>query len=284
MIRRRRAQEPGIVVFDASCLKYLVDGLGAEKIRQNCRVADLRVQITIPNVLEALKTENVQVRERLIQGMQQWLDGRPLLPWPLQILRLAAEALGRGDDDFVIRSTELEYLVFDGGASDDDHLKAKKFLERVEHDFAAAHSIESRKAFQTVLKNQLNPLRFATAADYLEAEAALPDVLASRAAMLWDAVELPGDPLPIGVLTQSEAWKIGMEALGLSIYYRSVRAQQQGNPAGLVDLFQLVYLSANGRKRILVTDDRSFAETANAILAGRYQNARVMMGADFLSA
>ena len=72
-----------------------------------------------------------------------------------------------------------------------------------------------------------------------------------------------------------------VDALGASIYFRSVRIEAQRNPASLVDLFQLVYLSVMQRSRIFISDDGALRETAAAIFRGRYANVRILTGREF---
>jgi hypothetical protein len=100
---------------------------------------------------------------------------------------------------------------------------------------------------------------------------------------VWIGLGLDDPPPPLSVVWQAESWRVMLEAIGATIFERAVRFQQMPKLPGVVDLFQLIYLSFNTRSRIFVTGDNGLHRVATAVLAGRYPNVRVISSAEFLA-
>ncbi|MGE0441554.1 MAG: hypothetical protein AB7L66_05155 [Gemmatimonadales bacterium] len=269
-----------IVVLDATFLRHLVDPSSVEALRKASRAWALEPWPSVVNVLEALKHPNRQIRERLIVAIAGWCEFRPLLPWPPTLMKLAGESALKDRYESTIKSTDLDYLVANHRALDDDRQKAVTFLADIDKSFADAH-LASRPEVRAVLKRDGLVNAWPTAADYLDTQWNVPESRDHLIALLWSTLGLPGEP-PIAALDRSEVWRLAVEALGVSFYYRMIRKEQQRNPAGQIDLMQLVYLSMFTRRRVLVTDDGSFAEAARSQLYGRYPNTRVLTAAELL--
>ena len=90
---------------------------------------------------------------------------------------------------------------------------------------------------------------------------------------MWEAFKLPGPP-PLEVLERNEPWRLMLDAEGVA-FYEQVVAHEQPPRVQRLDLIQLPYLGIV-RKRVLATADRGLLRAANAVLAGRYDNARAV--------
>lgn len=241
----------------------------------------LQVYPSVPNVLEALKHPNGEVRRDLLSALRRWLAERPLLPWPAELLRLAGEAIARGQVQFTIRSESLDQLVERPRELKADRERAERFLADVEKNFREQFD-ELRPHVQREIKAQGLRDRWPTLRAYLEEEWSNEDVLDHFATIMWKGAGVACAKPHIRQILSSEPWRIALECIGAAMYYRAVVHEQQRNPAGFVDLSQLVYVSAHTRSRIFVTDDASLYESASGILVGRYPNVRVARARDLL--
>lgn len=273
---------PGVLVVDATFLRHLERADSAERLRRVRRAAHLRVYPSSINVIEALKHTNGSVRERLLDTLQNWQGDHPLLPWPQNVLKLAGEAALRGETSFVIQGSELEVVFRKRDALDEDYRKATKFVAESEARFRALHD-GVRSEVQAAVRHFGLRESWPTAREFLESEWRKPDNLAHFAGVLWEGLQMNGEP-PVPALLRSEPWRLAMDAFGTAVYDRVARPEQRRNPPSQLDLLQLVYLSLHRRSRILVTDDKSLREAASAMLAGAYPNARVMSAAELLAA
>jgi len=269
-----------IVVLDATFLRHLVDPSSVEALRKASRAWALEPWPSVVNVLETLKHPIRDVRERLIAAIADWSGSRPLLPWPPALMKLAGEAALEGESEFVVKATDLDYLVANRQALDEDREKAVAFLGSIDETFTETH-LAARPEARAVLKRDGLVDEWPTAAHYLDTQWNVPESRDHLVGLLWDTLGLPGKA-PIEALLRSEVWRLAIEALGTAFYYRLIRKKQQPNPAGQIDLMQLVYLSMFTRRRVLVTDDGSFAEAARAQLYGRYPNTKVLSAAELL--
>ena len=274
--------EPTIVVVDATFLRHLKDPKSVQKLEVQSRVASLRVYPSMPNVLEALKHRNPEIRAELLAAIRRWLGDRPLLPWPQEVLRLSGEALAAGTYEFIIYSKDLDYLVDHFEEIENDSGRAERFLDSRETDFGEAF-VECRNEMQALIKKNGLRGRWPTLPVFLEEEWSNPDTLQHFAKLLWSATGVRAAMPPLGAVLRSEPWRVALEGLGAAMYYRAVVLEQPKNPAGFVDLGQLTYVTFHTRARIFVTDDKSLYDCAQGILAARYPNVRVMRGRELLS-
>jgi hypothetical protein len=277
-----RRMEPGIVVLDTSVLKYLATDDGARSARASARVAHVRIWPSMINVLEAMNDGNVTRREKILRILKEWLDDRFLLPWPPQLLRSAGLAARSGKGEFSLPSDELFTLRDQPDLSDESHIEARAFFSNLEGIFKEAHDGSGPELRRIIkargLRDQLQDAQL-----FIEDIWGNDENLSHQSQLIWSALAIDGEA-PTDIWRISEPWQVMLDALGAAVFFRSVRLQAQGNPAGLSDLLQFCYLTAHTRSRILVTDDKSMRETAAAVMTGRYPNVRVVSGLDFFTA
>lgn len=267
-------------MVDATFLKDLKKPESIARIESALRVAHLEIAVSVPNVLEALKHPNTEIRGELLDAIRRWVGFRPLNPWPLDLLRLAGEALPK--IEFSVGAAHIDWLISHPEELQADHEKAVTFLNGLQSNYAKVFE-ENRPQFQKTLKKTGQKYAWPDLASFL----ASPDWSSAEnqahlAAVLWELAGLPGTPPPLKVLGRSEVWRIAMDAFGAGTYVHSILPHKMPNPPGFIDLMQLVYLSQHTRARVLVTDDESFRATAAQLLRGRYINVRVMSGPEFL--
>lgn len=272
---------PGIVVVDATFLRHLYRPASVAELEKVLRASHLMITPSVPNVVEALKHPRTDVRTALLDGIRRWTAGNVLNPWPLELLRLSGEALRRGETEFSIHGRNADLLINHPEELQRDHEKAVAFLTTLEETFAEPYRT-NRKEFQDTLKAEGLHGKWPTLKDFLDDQWSDLNVLTDTAEILWDLAGLDEPALSVEMLWKSEIWRLALDALGAVTYQRAVRRDEQKNPAGFVDLFQLLYLGRHTRARIFVTDDNSLYDAATGILRGRYPNVRVMRGSDFL--
>ena len=278
---KNRLRVPGIVIVDATFLQHLADPAAAALVRSTCDLCNLRVYPSKINAIEVIKDPSRKRQMRLALAIKDWCGGVPLLPWPPELLRLAGEAALAGEPNPVIPREMLRYL--NPSDEDDvagDQVRADAFVRESEEIFTKAHT-EVRAELQAILKAKRVTARWATVAAFLDGEWSLTENRDYFTGSFWTHFGLPGEP-PKDLFDRSEAWRLFIEAFGASVYERSVSKEQKPNVAGVMDLLQLVYLGMHTSSRILITDDKSFADTGRSILTGRYPGVRVMSSAEFL--
>jgi hypothetical protein len=277
---RRNFLVPGLVVVDATFLQHLASPATAAEIRRQCRAADLRIRPTKINAIEVIKDPSPLRRKLLAEAIKQWCDGEILLPWPPQILRLAGRAAANGQSNCMIPRDLWEVIDPEDDDVAADQARAKKWVDDSEAAFAKAHA-DVRGELQTHLKARGLRDRWPTAAEFLDEEWSSPENVAHFTQLFWTHFELEGKP-PGDLLALSEVWRLFIDAFGTAVYDRAVAREQKGNPPGVMDLLQIIYLSMHTRARIFVTDDKALSDAARAVLSGRYPNVRVMSGLAFL--
>ena len=272
--------EPGIVVLDASVLGFLLTPDATDAIRRRLRVAHLRVWPSKVNVLEILKDGNTDRAARLLSHLAAWQDDAPLLPWPNALLHAEGLRVLRGEDGVVLADDLAERLVPNASALLDDRERVLRLMTPMHEVFESAHRDNGPIIRRATKERALSDIDART---FLDEVWGNPDNGDHQAQLIWGAVGLP-DSAPADLLVQSETWRLLIDALGASVYFRAVRREAQARPAGYFDLLQLIHLAGHQRARILVTNDKAQRETARAVLTGRYPNARVLSGEEFFGA
>lgn len=271
---------PGLVIVDATFLRHLASERALARLEAACRLADLRIWPSAINAVEALKHTNESQRERLVAALRRWTQGRPLLPWPPVLLARWVRAAARGERQLQFRGTRLDALLEDPGAIDDGHAKAQRLAATMEARFAAAHAAV-RPEVQAELKRRGLRGQWGSCQEFVVEQWSRPDLTDYFGALLWRQLGMLGEP-PREAIAASEAWRIAIDAFGAAVYQRVVAHQQVRNPAGLLDLSQLITLALHHQRRIFVTDDGALHDAATAVLVGRYPNARVMRAEELL--
>jgi hypothetical protein len=264
----------GVLIIDATFIRHLDDPESIARLDAVCRSCDLRVYPSVINVVEALKHKSPAFRERLVDALATWAGNRPLLPWPAEVLKLAGLAAARGKHTFDITGKDLPYLVKNPAALEEDSERSAELVASLEQKFRAVHD-DIRVGVQRDLKRLGKRGAWTSCADFLNEEWRQPNSLKAYAAILWSKLELPG-AAPVDQLIVNEPWRLALDGLGSAVYDRVIRHEQTRNPPSQLDLLQLVYLAFHSRSRVLVTNDASFLQAAEDIVAGSYVNCRVV--------
>jgi hypothetical protein len=271
---------PGIVVVDSTFLKQLKAPDAVRKIETNMRAAHLTIALSVPNVVEALKHPNKDIRAELLAAIRRWSRTRPLNPWPLDLLRLAGEALP--NIEFTFGPDQIDVLLDRPDELIADHEKAVRYLEGLETRFAEPYE-RNRPELQRALRELGLRDAWPTVGEFLESAAWIGNQnQTSLIAMVWELAGLSAPPPTNEVVRTSEVWRLVLDVFGTAIFTRALKAKRVANPPGFVDLFQWLYLSEHTRARILLSDDKSLREASSEALLGRYSNVRIMSGDDFL--
>lgn len=266
-------------MIDANIVSYLGREAAISAFTRNTAAANLRIWPSALNVVEVLKHPNGAVRERMLQHLKQWLGEYPILPWPVAILEAAGRAALKGESGFLFSDAGFDTLALDPSGVSSDHEKARAFLAPLDRILTDAHH-ENDASIRRSLRTEGRVEELQDPREFLDKVWADPENRDHQLALIWDSIGLPEAP-PSELLSLSEPWRIIFDSLGASIFFRSVRVEAQRNPASLVDLFQLIYLSVSKRSRIFVSDDKALRETATAVFRGRYSNVRIMSGSEF---
>jgi hypothetical protein len=275
----RGALDRGIVILDASVLKYLTTPEGVSAARSRLRSAHLRIWPSKLNALEVLKDGNDSRANRLLEVLAAWQGEYPILPLPNEILRASGEAALRGDHSFDLSGDLAEFIARPAQDLEEDRKLSIGYLQPMLDSFERAHE-HSARGIRLGVKPFRHDLQDLHA--FLDSIWRTEDNTRHQIEQIWSALGLPDLPPP-DLLSRSEAWSILHDALGASIFYRAVRTETQARPAGFADLMQLIYLAGMYRSRVLVSNDLALLETARGIMVGRYANVRIMNGADFFS-
>lgn len=271
---------PGLVIIDTTFLRRLASPASAVRIRTALRSAELQIYPSITNALEALSIAQSEKRQKYLAAITACLDGRPLLPFPTEILRSSGLGLSSGAETVQLEPGNADLLVTEPTASEANHEHAKRTAKSIESIFNPI--VADRQAFQKELKRSGKRHEWNTIPEFLQSEWASLDNLNHLANQLWEGVGLTGDAPALDLIWRCEPWRIAMEAIGATIFERAIRFQQKPKRPGVVDLLQLLYLSLDSRCRVFVTDDQGLHEVASALLVGRYANVRVMKSVEFL--
>lgn len=231
------------------------------------------------NVLEVVKTKNSSVRARLLTTIAELAGGRPLLPWPHELLRQVGEAVAEGKDGTKVGDRRLQWLLEEPDSISESEIEnVRVFLQDREEDFTAMHR-RARRVLRPLLREHGALDQWESVGEFLESVWNDPDHLDDYLIALWGALECPGQA-PVEELREVGAWRLFLEGVGAAAFERAVRAQMPKRVQE-ADLLQLVYLGGTQR-RILVTNDRRFRELASSVLHGRHNLARVVSANKFL--
>lgn len=244
------------------------------------RAANLTIHPTASNVLEVLAIPQPEKRQRYIASLKSFLGTRALLPMPTDVLREVSSALLTGVQRTWVEGANPGLLSDDPIVSDAYHNQAKISAAKIESVFQPI--IADRQLFQQLLKKSGRRHEWSTIAEFLTSEWSDQENLEHLIAQIWEGLGLTGDPPALPLVWQNESWRITLEVIGATIFERAVRFQQMPNLPGVVDMFQLIYLSFNSRSRIFVTGDNALLRVADSVLTGRYLNVRVISSVDFL--
>jgi hypothetical protein len=267
----------GLLILDNNVFSRLLHPGEMARLLGNTRAADLVLQPTEINLLEMAAAPE-PVRTQLIGAMRQAAEGMALLPWPIKLLKGIGQAIADGEPTYRADASGAEWYLDDQAALSDLRDAVLRFNQRLEEAFNELHE-KSRRRVTQMLRTTGGRDEHGSARAFIDGEWVNSDLRRAYAEVTWSALDLPGDA-PITALEQNEAWRLLLDAEGAALYERAL-ARQQPRRVQRMDLLQLIYL-AGARRRILVTSDRGLLRVADAILPGRYLNARAVSADDFL--
>lgn len=266
---------PGILVIDNNCYARLSDPDALRRFRANLRAANWIAQPSEVNLLES-SAAPPDVRARLLRTIRAVADGQPLLPWPIKLLKQIGQAMTRGEFRFTVPPSGAEWYLDDPAAVEEVGTEALQFQRDIELAFSQLHQ-RNRQRVQAQLRQQRARDEFGSARDFLERGWAQTGGRRMYAEVTWKALALPGKP-PLDAIEANEAWRLLLDAEGVAAYERAI-AHEQPKFVQRMDLVQLVYLALADR-RMLVTADAPLRRAADAVLIGRYPDARTVHVAD----
>jgi len=236
------------------------------------RITDLQIRLSSINILEAVKTPDANIRSRLLRIIRNVSEGRPFLPWPLELIKRSGEAIARGDTSFLSGDSGLETKVYENSVSDRDVDSAKKRMDSLESNFIRMHDT-ARKELQTFLRSN-NSYKWESATAFLDQVWSQRSHLEYHIGNIWETLCLPGNP-PFDQILKDEIWKIFFDINGFAAFERAV-IKEQPKRVHYPDLLQLMYV-ANSPRRIVVTGDDGLLRAARAILVDRYPCVRILV-------
>lgn len=269
----------GVVIVDSSCLKCFENAKVLKRIQDNMRTVDLQIRLSAINILEVMKTPNITIRDRLLDIIRNVGEGRPFLPWPLDLIKLSGMAHASGEKDFWSGESGLEQEVYENSVSPKRVRDAQKLMDSIEYDFTNMHDNAKRKLKPLLRKHKI-PDHYNTAAVFLDEVWTTESHLSDYIHGIWKKIKLPGKA-PIEAILEDDLWRIFLEINGFAAFERAVQ-EEQPKRVHYPDLLQLVYV-ANNFRRIVVSSDVGFLRAARVILQHRYPNVRVEDCSDFLA-
>lgn len=267
----------GLLILDNNVFSRLLQPSAMARLLANTRAADLILQPTEINLLEMAAAPK-PVRTRLIAAMRQAAEGMALLPWPIKLLKGIGQAIAQREPTYRAEASGTEWYLDDQAALSSLREAVLRFNQRLEDAFDDLHQRNRQRVTEMVRRTQSRD-HHGSAREFIVGEWVNSALRRVYAEVTWSALELPGDA-PIAALEQNEAWRLLLDAEGAALYERAV-ARKQPRRVQRMDLLQLIYL-AGARRRILVTSDQGLLRVADAILTGRYLNARAVPANQFL--
>jgi hypothetical protein len=261
---------PGLLVLDNNCYKALTTVESQSLLRRRAAMHDLMPAPSTVNLAESIVAPPDR-RQRNLKAIKGMMGDYGLLPWPSEMLIATGMHMLRGGLFPGYEETGYEWLLDDPDTAGENAADIRAELDEVEQKAIRRFDLE-RPRIQKRAKELSIRGHWDGARSFLEYwwES---DMAETCARWLWQQHSLPGQP-PIEMLLRNEAWRLIIDADCLAMFARCVVVDQHTRVEYL-DLLQLPYLSLR-RKRVLVTNDESFYRTAELILAGRYENAKVV--------
>lgn len=263
--------QQGVVIIDGCCFRFLENPSVLKRVRKDMRITDLQIRLSSINILEAVKTPDAKTRSRLLKIIKSVSEGRPFLPWPLELIRKSGETIARGDTSFCSGESGLETKVYGNSISDKDVDSAKKRMDSLESDFIRMHD-SARKKLQGFLRGN-NSYRWDAATAFLDQVWSQRSHLEYHIRNIWKTLGLPGIP-PIETILKDEIWQIFFDINGFAAFERAI-SKEQPKRVHYPDLLQLIYV-ANSPRRIVFSGDDGLLRAARAILLNRYPCVRVL--------
>lgn len=269
----------GLLILDNNCYAALAVPKNLARFRANLRVMDFIAQPSEVNLLESTSASPDIIQERLLATIRDVASGQPLLEWPFKLLQKIGEAIVDGKTGFRVEPSGKEWYLDDLNAAREIRAEVLEFNRGIEKTFSAYHE-SSRKKLKKQFREHRMKDEFGSAREFLQDYWVGSEMRKIFAEVTWTALNLPG-VAPLEILEKNEAWRLLLDAEGVAIYERAI-TQNRPKTVHRLDLIQLVYLGASLR-RMIVTADGGLLRAADAILTGRYPNARAVNLSDLIA-
>ncbi len=268
------------MVLDTSCYDTLRNDEIREGMVRDIAVANLRACPSTLNLLEVSKHPNTSKRKALLSTIGDLRGGRPLLPWPYDLLRQVGESIVVNEDRFQVAETGSEWMTEEPFEIEQDVLdEANRFLGALEQVFDEMHE-NGRGVVQQFMKERSLRGTWEDAVEFLEDQWTKPEQVDVLIHGVWESLGIEGRPSDEDIL-DNRAFSLLIDAFGVALFERTVLVNEPKR-VQYADLLQLVYLgSASGG--IIVTADNGLYRAASAILDTRYEGLRAMRLVDFLT-
>lgn len=273
-------QPIGVVVLDANTIRHLLKQHQREHFFRCLRVADAEVWPNAIGVLELLQTPEPQRRSQLLGSLAAICQNQSVQPLPSEVLRLTGQMLADGAVGFDWPNSGFESVLYRPDEISDEHISAARgALQNERETFEELHR-RARRHLRPLLSDRSLREGSVSLGDFLDQIWVQPPIAEAFIQIQWNALGLPGAP-DARALIRNDAWRLSLEGFGASIYERSIM-NKSPRPVQSADIRQLIYL-AGSHHATMVTDDKPLQRVANGIIAGRYQDLRVMSLSQFLS-
>jgi hypothetical protein len=263
--------DSGILILDNNCYSHLAKPGAMSKFRSNLRVSDFLAQPTEVNLLEAAAAP-ASVRARLFDVLREVKGRQPILMWPFRLLKEIGQAIVLGNPSVTVGESGREWYLEDHGAVEELQAEVRAFQKRLETEFGRLHA-QNRKNIQAKMRSAGIESGFESTAHFLDSYWHQSESRRDFANFTWDSFGLPGEA-PIDALNRNESWRLLLDVEGVALYERAI-TRTQPKLVHRFDLIQLTYLGL-AQRRMIATADRPLLRAANAILLGRYPNARAV--------
>jgi hypothetical protein len=272
---------PGAVILDTNALKHLVDDRQRGRLVSSLHAADLELVPSALNVVEVVKSENAQVRTRLLNAIREISGTTQLMPMPSSLLSQVGASIANGrDQGFELERSGLEWVVEHPERVEPRHIADAARILDANQEFWNDRHRAGRSAMREMLKQRGTPDPWGSIPIFLDEQWMPRDQITHFLRLMWTAMKLAGEP-PIDALLADGTWRLYFEGMGASIYERCIVSQTL-KPVHVADLLHLPYLGG-WTKRIFITEDAGLRRVAEAILTGRYRDIRVMTPAQFIA-
>lgn len=266
----------GIAIIDTNCLKFLESPEERRLVTASLATADFDLWPTAINAVEAAKSKNQYVRDRVLTVLDALAEGKGLLPLPKQLLQRATDAIRDGYDAFS-GPMDLLRLKDRTSLSPEFCAAAQNWSDTLEEQFNAPLNTV-RSQVQALIRAKPEQAPWATASTFLDqfwTTASQQDTLLQG---FWESFGHTGQA-PIEKMVPDPMWRMFLDLQGVAVFERAIE-HEQPKRVDCADLLQLLYLTLRPR-RILVTAEGPLFRAAKAVLDDRYSQAQILTWDEF---
>lgn len=268
-------EHTGIAIIDTNCFKYLQAPDEQRRVTASLATADFELLPTAINALEAIQNLNQDTRTTVLGVLDALAPGKPLLPWPRDLLQGATDAISGGCHDFLppIGGLRLRRERITTASC----IEAQEWSRKNEETFSKYHDA-ARRSIQALIRTKPEQAPWDSVPIFLDEFWTTPSQQDTLLQSCWELFGNEGQA-PIEEMIAHPVWRMFLDIEGVSVFERVIE-HEQPKPAHFWDLRQLLYLTLRPR-RILVTDDKPLFRAATAVLDGRHTQAQVLTWDNF---